>query len=97
VLYRSGGMLPTDELEATVSAADLDAQARTVLEELLQRAQIERLAARSPILGRGADMYQYDLTVERGAERHHIMVAETAIPDDLRPLVRWLEKHGGRR
>jgi len=94
---RSGGLLAGNELETTVSTTDLDEQARTTLEGHLEQADVEQLAVRSPILGRGADMYQYDLTIERGARRVHLVVSQTAIPEKLRPLVRWLEQRAAER
>lgn len=94
---RSGGLLPSDELETTVSSGHLDEQSRALLEEHLELAEIEQLAAHSPLRGPGADMYQYDLTVERGGRRHHLVVSQTALPDNLRPLVRWLEERTEQR
>jgi hypothetical protein len=47
----------------------------------------------------GPDRLRYRLTVEDGSRRREIRVAEEALPDRLRPLVRWLEQRlrpGGR-
>lgn len=39
-----------------------------------------------------ADRFEYRISVEWGEQRHSITVAETAMPDDLRPLVNRLER-----
>lgn len=90
-MHRSGGLFAGDELAISVAAADLDDQSRATLERYLDQASVEELAKRSPIVGPGADMYQYDLTVERGGRCSHIVVSQTAVPNDLQPLVEWLE------
>ncbi len=90
-LHRSGGLFAGDELAISVVAAELDDQSRETLERHLEQVDVEEFAKRSPIVGPGADMYQYDLIVERGGKCSHIVVSQTAVPNDLQPLVEWLE------
>ncbi|WP_214366862.1 protealysin inhibitor emfourin [Pseudonocardia sp. H11422] len=91
-LVRSGGLLGTDELETVVTAAELDPEERALLENLVEQARVGELAVRSPIAGRGADVYQYELTVERGQRRDDVVISQSAVPENLRPLLRWLER-----
>ncbi|GAA2786689.1 hypothetical protein GCM10010470_21270 [Saccharopolyspora taberi] len=85
-------MFAGGELATSVRAADLDDESRGVLERHLEQAGVERLAERSPITGPGADMFQYEVTVERGGTRSSVVVSQTALPEELRPLVEWLEQ-----
>lgn len=91
-LVRSGGLLGTDELQTAVMAGKLDPDERILLENLVKQARVGELAGRSPIVGSGADVYQYELTVERGEHRDHIVISQTSVPSNLRPLLQWLER-----
>lgn len=44
-------------------------------------------AGEHPERARGADRFQFDLTLVRGAERRSVRVREGAVPDALRPVV----------
>ncbi|MGH4017836.1 MAG: protealysin inhibitor emfourin [Pseudonocardiaceae bacterium] len=54
-------------------------------------------AERSPITGAAADMYQYDIVLDHGGTRSQVVVTQTAVPHNLRPLVEWLEKRASGR
>ena len=94
---RTGGLFAGGAVTTSVSADDLDGPAREVLQRCLEQANLEALAERSPITGPGADMYQYEIVLEHGGRRSQVVVAQTAVPDDLRPLVEWLEHHAAGR
>lgn len=79
-----------------MSLDDLDDAQRKDLQRRLELADLAALAERSPIPGAGADIYQYDITVHYGARRSEIVVAQTAVPDTLRPLIDWLEQRSTR-
>ncbi|EQD86081.1 hypothetical protein A8924_5396 [Saccharopolyspora erythraea NRRL 2338] len=91
-LQRTGGLFAGAELTTSVRSADLDDESREALERHIEQAGFEQLAQRSPITGPGADMYQYEVTLERGGRRSSVVVSQTAVPDSLRPLVEWLEQ-----
>lgn len=42
-----------------------------------------------PPAGKGADQYTYVLTIEGEQKTHTIQVSETAVPPELRPLIRY--------
>ncbi len=89
---RTGGLFAGGVLNVSVSADDLDAPAREALQRCLEQADLEVLAEHSPITGPGADIYQYDIVLEHGGRRAQVVVAQTAVPDNLRPLIEWLEQ-----
>jgi hypothetical protein len=92
---RTGGLFAGGVVTTSVSADDLDGPAREVLQRCLEQADLQALAERSPISGPGADTYQYDIVLEHGEARSQVVVAQTAVPDHLRPLVEWLERRAG--
>jgi hypothetical protein len=47
-------------------------------------------AGEQPDRAKGADRFQYDLTLVRGAERRSVCLREDAVPDALRPVVHRL-------
>jgi Thermolysin metallopeptidase, alpha-helical domain len=53
------------------------------------------LAQASPMQGRGADRFQYELTIEGRDGRHELVMSEDKVPDELRALMDRL-KGGGR-
>lgn len=89
---RTGGLFAGSVVTTSVSADDLDGPAWEALQRCLEQADLGALAERSPITGPGADMFQYDIVLEHGGTRSQVVVAQTAVPDNLRPLVEWLEQ-----
>jgi hypothetical protein len=51
-----------------------------------QQVDLPRLAAERPPPVRGADRFQYDLTVSDGADRHSLRVCEGSVPPPLAAL-----------
>jgi hypothetical protein len=90
-LRRSGGILPGQVLEAFVHEADLDDEEAEGLRQLVAGADPAALAARSPITGRGADMYQYDIVINQEGRRHHVKIHSGQVPERVRPLIALLE------
>lgn len=84
---RTGGLFAGDRLETSVDFAELTQEEAADLEHALAEVNLDALARGSPLRGPGADLYQYDLTVQRGGETREVTVSETAVPDELRPLI----------
>ncbi len=40
----------------------------------------------------GADRFQYEITVEEGRQTHTVAAGESALPEDVQPLVQHLER-----
>lgn len=89
---RTGGLFAGNVLQTTVIEQELSDAQGAELGELLGPVDIDQLAARSPIRGPGADRFQYDLTVERGGQGRRVIVSAGAVPDELAPLIDWLER-----
>jgi hypothetical protein len=58
----------------------------------VKHADLPALAAASPMRGKGADRFQYELTIEDEHGRHDLAMSEDRIPDELRPLVDRLKR-----
>jgi emfourin len=91
-LVRSGGFAGIP-VHASVDSATLPVEEASELAALLDRLDMADLAERATQPPRGADRFQYDLTIQRGAVRQHVSLAESAVPPDLRPLLTWLLRH----
>lgn len=97
---RTGGLFAGNVLETSLDEQQLASPEAAELHRLIAAVDLAELAARSPIRARGADRYQYELEVDHGGERRHVIVSDGAIPDDLRALVTLLERRAneeGRR
>lgn len=94
VLDRTGGFGGLGQM----AAADEDAlgpEERDELRKLVADADPWTLpAALAPPVPR-PDRFHYRLTVEDGGRRREIRLSEEALPERLRPLVRWLEQRMG--
>jgi hypothetical protein len=53
---------------------------------------VSTLAAASPMHGKGADRYQYELTIEDDGGRRHVAVSEDRVPAGLQPLLERLQR-----
>ena len=88
---RTGGMAGM-QFAATIDGEALTPDERAQFEELITAVDFfalpERLVAPSP----GADRFQYRVTVERGEERHTVVISEAVAPPALRPLLDWLTR-----
>ena len=88
---RSGGLFAGARLEVDVGRAELDPAAAEALARVLDSpgpAHFTEL----PSKGIGADEYQYDLTIRRGAEVFSLRFDESRLPPELVPLVDALEQ-----
>lgn len=94
-LVRSGGFAGMT-VHACVDSATLPAGEASELAALLDRLDMADLTERATRPTRGADRFQYDLTIQRGESRYHVSLPENAVPPDLRPLLTWLLRHATR-
>lgn len=93
---RSGGLFAGDRLETSVHLAELPQEEAADIEHDLAAVDLDALARGSTLPGRGADVYQYDLTVERDGETRDLTVAEPAVPPELRPLIERLTRRAAK-
>ena len=67
------------------------------LDELVKNADFFNLPEKFPVPKRGADHFQYRLTVEIEGKKHIVEVSEPAVSGTLRPLVQFLSKYPGKK
>jgi predicted ArsR family transcriptional regulator len=91
-LTRSGGLAALQQTIA-VDTEELPEQEARHLEDLVEQADIETVAQRSPLRGRGADRFQYDLVVTDAGARHEVTASEDVASAELRALADWLLRH----
>ncbi len=61
--------------------------------ELIDKANFFNLPEKFPIPKRGADYFQYRLTIETEGKKHTVEVSDPAAPPTLRPLLQFLSKY----
>jgi hypothetical protein len=62
------------------------------LKRLIDAARFFELPQRGTTRVRGADRFQYAITVSDGPKKHEITVSEGTIPESLQPLIDYLSK-----
>jgi len=75
---------------------DTDSIPSNVAEELLElieKADFFNLPEKFPAPKKGADYFQYRLTVEKEGKKHTVEVSDPAVPATLRPLLQFLLKY----
>jgi hypothetical protein len=93
---RSGGFAGV-VLRCSIDTARMTPEEAREIEELVSAVDPAALAAASPRPGRGADRFQYDLTIDREDQRHHLSFGEGELTPELRPLVTRLLEIARRR
>ncbi|MBI5444389.1 MAG: hypothetical protein HY900_24660 [Deltaproteobacteria bacterium] len=86
---RTGGF-GNIRLSATIEEEALSPDDARELRRLLADAGVDSLPSRLVPERPGPDRFQYELTVEEGGRSHRVTVSEEAMPNTLRPLIRWL-------
>jgi hypothetical protein len=78
------------ELKASVDTERLSPDEAGRLRELVERVDLEGLSRRSPLRGKGADRFQYDLRLSDDAGTREVTASEDAAPPELRELIAWV-------
>jgi hypothetical protein len=88
-IERSGGFAGIT-MRTTVDARDLAPGEAQKLRELVDQAGFmslpPKIASRSP----QPDRFQYELRLEEEGRQYAVTVSEEALPEKLKPLVKWL-------
>jgi hypothetical protein len=92
---RDGGFIPIP-LSVEIDTASLPATEARQVEQLVEEANFFKLPATS-MPRRGADRFEYSITVEKGDKRHTVRTADGAVPEDLQPLLDYLTQVAARR
>lgn len=91
VEFRREGGFAGIPLGAEFDTESLSAEDAGALRELVGRADFFNLPAASPP-ARGADRFQYVVTVEAGGKRYTVRTTDAAAPEPLRTLLDFLLK-----
>lgn len=86
---RSGGFAGM-LLNTTIDSSDLPPEEARALQAELEAADFFNLPAKIDDRSRGADRFQYRITVEEKDRRHTVEFGEAAAPPNLQPLVERL-------
>jgi emfourin len=86
---RTGGFAGM-RLATTIDSDALSAEEAEKVREMIDAADFFNLPAVSPGPTKGADRFQYRLTVEAEGGRHTIQFTDATIPPRLRPLLQWV-------
>lgn len=93
---RSGGFAGVS-LTTCVDVDDLPEGEGQNVREMVERLDLDRMS-QHPGAGPGApDRFVYELRIEQGERTVDVCLGETDLPEDLRPLVRDLEKRAKKR
>ncbi|MGB3642595.1 MAG: protealysin inhibitor emfourin [Rivularia sp. (in: cyanobacteria)] len=88
-LERSGGFAGISKV-FKVDTAKLPTKQGEQLSMLLEAANFFNLPAYIAAESNQRDRFEYTLTVEDKGSQHTVTVAESAIPDNLKPLIEWI-------
>ena len=88
-LERTGGFAGLT-VEVSVDTTSLPDDEARPLCDAIHAARFFDLPANLPPQMAGADRFHYTLTVATAEQRHTVEMGETAVPDELRPLLRRL-------
>jgi hypothetical protein len=87
IRFQRDGGLAGRSLRLALDTSDLAAADRAEIEELVEASGFMDLP---PVLEgepEARDAYTYTVTVEDGDRSHTVVVADSAVPDSLRPLI----------
>lgn len=82
---RSGGFAGLT-LHTSVDTSALPPDEARPLEQAIREADFFALPASTPP-GRGADQFQYAISVEAGGRQHSVALGESDVPPTLKPLI----------
>src|SRR5512139_2550561 len=83
---RTGGFAGI-RLAATIDTATLPADQARALQSMIEAAHFFDIAAGIPLPVRGADQFNYHVTIEDGGRRHTVDVGEAAASPELQALL----------
>ena len=94
-LERSGGFAGMRKSYA-IDTESLPQEEAGKLHELVNAADFFNLPAKFPAPKRGADYFQYRMTVEMEGKKHTVDVSDPEVPDKLRPLIQLIRSMQGK-
>jgi hypothetical protein len=86
-LTRSGGYAGLTSKLGELDTSELPEEEAREIEGMVEKANVPELQAASPITGKGADRFQYDIAFEDENGRRELIVSEDKMSEALRSLV----------
>ncbi|AFY58108.1 hypothetical protein Riv7116_5742 [Rivularia sp. PCC 7116] len=93
-LERSGGFAGISKA-IEVDTAKLRQEQAQQVQILIDSANFFDLPAYIAADSKQRDRFQYTLTVKDDCRQHTVTVTESAIPENLQPLIKWINSNGG--
>jgi hypothetical protein len=93
---RTGGFAGI-RIATEIEVEDLPEEQRDEILELLDDVDFEELPAKPSGDLPVPDEFVYSIVVEAGEKQYQVVAGESALPQDLQPLIELLEKHAKRR
>ncbi len=88
-IERSGGFAGI-RMRTTIDEKDLSADEAQKLRGLVEKADLLNLSKTITPRSPQPDRFQYELSLEESGEKHTVTTTEEVMPENLRPLVKWL-------
>ena len=88
-LERTGGFSAI-RLSVTLDTETIPKEEGARLSRMVEEAALFRQPSALQITGTGADQFCYRLTVDAGGDKKTVEMAESAVPEIVRPLLRYL-------
>ncbi len=85
---RSGGFAGIT-LSCDFDSANLSPEENSDLTRLLTESHFFELPAAMPAQS-GADLFQFNITVDNGTQKHSVVFDQKSAPEYLKPLLQWL-------
>ncbi len=79
--------------DTKLDTGSLPSEKAQELLELINKADFFNLPEKFPLPKRGADYFQYRLTIEKEGKKHTVEVSDPEAPATLRPLLQFLLKY----
>jgi len=86
---RSGGFAGIT-IKTAVDEKDLSPEEAQKLHDLVEETDFFNLPGRITSRSPEPDRFQYELSLEKSGRQYTVTVSEEAMPEKLKPLVKWL-------
>lgn len=88
-IERSGGFAGIT-VRTTLDEKDLSPDEAQKLRRLVEQADFLSLPKKITPRSSRPDRFQYELNLEESGQKHTVTMSEEAMPENLKPLVKWL-------
>ncbi len=88
-IERSGGIAGIT-VRTTIDEKDLTPDEALKLRRLVEQADFLNLPQKITPRSARPDRFQYELSLEESGKRHTVTTSEEAMPENLKPLAKWL-------